>query len=223
MKKKLTIEQLKKKLNVTIDGKVTRAYDDYIYAECVTNSGYNRTTEDYTHRLVAIFHIPNPNNLPCVNHIDGNKLNNNVTNLEWCSYSDNGKHAVKSGLQPIHKGCEHYSTNLTQEQLQSIINNFVDGESQFNIAKHFNISSSAVSRIIYGVRYKEEDLDRSKVKIRPKDILSALTQLDIDNLWTIHDSNLSSIAKELNLGRKTVSNFFNKKGYTGKAGAPKIK
>ena len=37
------------------------------------------------HRLVAIEHIPNPNNLPCVNHKDENKLNNSVDNLEWCT------------------------------------------------------------------------------------------------------------------------------------------
>jgi len=46
----------------------------------------------YAHRLVAEHFISNPNVLPVVNHIDGNKLNNNVENLEWVSYSDNTKH-----------------------------------------------------------------------------------------------------------------------------------
>ena len=46
------------------------------------------------HRLVAIQFIPNPNNYPVVNHIDGNPLNNNVENLEWCSYQYNSQHAV---------------------------------------------------------------------------------------------------------------------------------
>lgn len=45
----------------------------------------------YAHRLVAEHFLPNPNNLPVVNHIDGNKLNNSVTNLEWVSYSENTK------------------------------------------------------------------------------------------------------------------------------------
>jgi len=46
----------------------------------------------YAHRLVAEHFINNPNLLPVVNHIDGNKLNNNIYNLEWASYSDNMKH-----------------------------------------------------------------------------------------------------------------------------------
>lgn len=51
------------------------------------------------HRIVAKMFIQNPKNLPCVNHKDGNKLNNNINNLEWCTYSENLKHAYKTGLK----------------------------------------------------------------------------------------------------------------------------
>ena len=52
----------------------------------------------YIHRLVAEAFIPNPNNYPMVNHIDGNSLNNNVDNLEWCTAQQNTIHAYKLGL-----------------------------------------------------------------------------------------------------------------------------
>lgn len=60
----------------------------------------NRTSKHkIIHRLVALAFIPNPNNLPQINHIDGNKQNNNVNNLEWCDNSQNQKHAYKLGLK----------------------------------------------------------------------------------------------------------------------------
>lgn len=50
------------------------------------------------HRIVAKTFIPNPNNYPMVNHIDGDKSNNAVSNLEWCTAGHNTRHAYKTGL-----------------------------------------------------------------------------------------------------------------------------
>lgn len=47
------------------------------------------------HRIVALAHIPNPDNLPCVNHIDEDKLNNHVSNLEWCTVAYNNAHGTR--------------------------------------------------------------------------------------------------------------------------------
>ena len=57
-----------------------------------------RRKKYYAHRLVAQAFIPNPDNLPEVNHKDGNKANNHVSNLEWVSKADNQKHAHTNNL-----------------------------------------------------------------------------------------------------------------------------
>ena len=55
-----------------------------------------KETKFYVHRLVAKNFIPNPNNYPCINHKDENKLNNNANNLEWCDYSYNNNYGSRN-------------------------------------------------------------------------------------------------------------------------------
>ena len=78
----------------------------------------NRTRKNLlVHRLLAIVYIPNPNNLPCVNHIDRNRQNNNLSNLEWCTKMYNGQSintSKKFGTVALTKSntyCTRYNSN----------------------------------------------------------------------------------------------------------------
>lgn len=68
-------------------------------------NGIQRTKK--VHRLVAEHFVNNNSNKKCVNHIDGNSKNNNALNLEWCSYSENMKHAYKLGLRKPNRGNQY--------------------------------------------------------------------------------------------------------------------
>lgn len=71
------------------------------------------------HRLVAITYLPNPNNLPEVNHIDGNKLNNKVSNLEWVTRNQNIQHSFDTGLNSS-VGEKNGRSEITEDDVRLI-------------------------------------------------------------------------------------------------------
>lgn len=105
----------------------------------------------YIHRLVASTFIPNPENKPFVNHIDGNKENNTVQNLEWVTASENSTHAVKNGLVKVPVGGGPSKT-LTEEERQDVLNRIERGEKQTDIAERYNVTKSLISHIKAGRR-----------------------------------------------------------------------
>ncbi len=67
------------------------------------------------HRLVGLYFIPNPNSLPYINHKDGNKINNHVENLEWCTAKENDNHARKTGLKQQEKPVKAIELSTKEE------------------------------------------------------------------------------------------------------------
>lgn len=108
----------------------------------------------YVHRLVALAFLPNPDNLPQVNHKDGDKLNNALTNLEWCSKSDNCRHAIDHGLYEQARGESSGSAKVTESDVIEIRRLWAAGMLQKDIAARFGIGRKAVTKIVNRQRWK---------------------------------------------------------------------
>lgn len=99
------------------------------------------------HRIVAIAFIPNPENKPLINHIDGNKSNNNIENLEWVTASENTRHAERIGLV-THTPQKSNKTN--REDVVEIIRLYNSGVSRRDIQKLFKVTLTQIINITVG-------------------------------------------------------------------------
>lgn len=123
-----------------------------------TRNGYMRvtlcvggTTKRFlSHRLVAGVFLPNPHGLPCINHKDGDKQNNDVMNLEWCTISHNNQHAIDELGKQAPFGINHYNAKLTDEDVRSIRAARQAGESCRSIGRRYELSHQHVSAMTYG-------------------------------------------------------------------------
>ena len=139
---------------ITKDGKVfNKKWGRYVKPQ-PNGTGYLRVhiagRMYFVHRLVAMTYIPNPNNLPQVNHKDGNKHNNCVENLEWISNHDNSLHALHNGRMRIEE--KHQFAKLTREQVMYIKKH--PEMSKHELAKMFNISVATIRDIRSGRTWK---------------------------------------------------------------------
>jgi hypothetical protein len=117
------------------------------------NQGYLRVVLSHgrinkgflVHRLIAMVFLPNPENKPMVNHKDGNKKNNHVSNLEWCTRKENELHAKNHGLKP--SGQRNGSSKITDDDAEYIRKNYIKRINSNQLSKKFNISREQIQRI----------------------------------------------------------------------------
>lgn len=110
------------------------------------------------HRLIALTWIPNPDNKPQVNHIDGNKTNNKVENLEWVTGLENMQHATMTGLRDTEKmklngnGEKNSQAALTLDNVKEMRKIYSDTllQAKISIAKTFDIPVTLVNEVILG-------------------------------------------------------------------------
>ena len=140
---------------ITEEGKIINNNNNHILKPQKNGKGYLRVSIGkklyFVHRLVAQKYIPNPENKDQVNHKDGNKLNNNVNNLEWVTNKENRKHALNNKLHLCGEDCSW--SKLTEKEVIFIRKNKNIGIKK--LAEKFNVSRGTISSIINNRSWKQ--------------------------------------------------------------------
>jgi len=174
--------------SISDDGIVTNIRTGKVKSQWLGANGYyhvdlynnNKSTKIAVHRILATHFIDNPANKRTVNHIDGDKQNNNLSNLEWATDAENIQHAYDTGLQP-------YRREFLQETYDSMLQNrFLKGESITSIA---NTEKNCLTQLSLRLREAAERLglinDYDKELKRQKNERAKHTGLASRNLITL--------------------------------------
>ena len=135
--------------------KTTRKNNRGYHIVDLYHNGEHRTY--LVHRLVAETFVPNPDNKPCVNHIDGDKDNNASWNLEWVTHQENSKKAYDNGQlkTDIINGENHVSAKLDIIQVTLIRLLLEDRWTIWETAKHFSVSKTCIWKVKNNLSWKK--------------------------------------------------------------------
>ena len=131
-----------KKLQITGSSKKYYKVDLYL------NDGTQTRTTKKLHQLLANAFIPNPNNYECIDHIDGNGLNNNLENLRWCTVAQNNRNRLKKentkfDFKGVSKSGRLYSCSIGHNKLNYHVGSYVTVE---QCAYAYNVASKALHK-----------------------------------------------------------------------------
>jgi hypothetical protein len=168
---------------------------------CLTATPYSQKTY-VIYRLVAEAFIPNPKNLPCINHKDTNRANNIVSNLEWCTHSYNTKYAYKMGTMDA-KGENNGRSKLTNEQVDKIRSLLIKGKLLHReIARMFSVNRTLISMIQRGVRRGGKQIQRITHNARRKLSISDVKKIKL--LLLQKDANMCEIGRKFHVHNDTI-------------------
>lgn len=130
-----------------------RKRDGRCYVTIKSDSGKMLTR--HTHKLVALSHLPNPNNFKIVMHLDNNPQNNHISNLKWGTSHENNLQAYRQFRKKpnIKLGLENYNTKFDIETIKEILLDYVCGIKKKDIKMKYKISKSTLYRMVRGKSY----------------------------------------------------------------------
>ena len=140
-------------------GRFLSSYKTNKGCPCVTFNGTKRTV----HRIVAETFLPNKDGLPTVNHKNGDRTDNRISNLEWCSYAANNQHAWDTGherrrlnLSSKSTGSKNRQSKLTEAAVIEIRNRFIPNTKGMRavLANEFGVSVGAIKQVVAGTSWK---------------------------------------------------------------------
>lgn len=119
------------------------------YCSAMLYRGNGERKSYRVHRLIAMTFIPNPEGKSEINHIDSNRGNNVVTNLEWATPKENRQHAVARGTSCA-KTNPNFRFKLSLADVEAIKAKRANGASYLSLAKEYGVYDSHIARIISG-------------------------------------------------------------------------
>lgn len=167
------------------------------------------------HRAVALAFIPNPNNLPTVNHIDADKTNNFFDNLEWATQKEQLKHAHSLGLQTLFYGEDNPNSKYTSDTIYKVCKLIEDGYRYCDIARKCNVDKSLPANIKHSKIWKhissEYDFTLFRSKKLSEETIKWVCQKLSEN-FNIDD--IFEIANNKNISKEIITGIKNRSCYT---------
>lgn len=224
MWKKIIDNNIVTNYSVSDLGEIRKDTNGYIMKPYIQN-GYAHVTLQINkkpkrfniHRLVAIAFIPNSENKPYVNHIDGNKTNNCVKNLEWVTATENAQHAVRTGLRQPSRERAVVQFDLNGQKIREYK----------SLSEAARITDSSVAKISiccqrkrdqhngFQWRYKDECCENLQPieQYRTKKKKVAQIDLKTGKVIAVYES-LQAAARAVNGSHSAISNIINHKKQT---------
>jgi NUMOD4 motif/HNH endonuclease len=164
------IKNFEGKYEVSSDGRVRNSKTGQeLTQNRLTKCGYRKASlykngkgnEKRIHRLVAETFIPQIIGKNTVNHKDGNKLNNDVANLEWVDRKGQLEHAYKTGLREGKGGSKNINSKLTDNQVEEIRRSYIPQSKEFGsvaLAKKFGVTHRVILLVVKNQAYKQRNV-----------------------------------------------------------------